>query len=107
MSRSGGIPYHLKALRFKNSHWGSHEDGVRRFLDSWNPKSRHLLLIGPSGGYSLPRGWLDRFETVSAFDPDLLARVIIEKLLGRSVSWLGTRFEFAGSDLSQQIIASQ
>ncbi len=94
MIRSGGVVYHLRALRFRRELWGQHQEGVASFLSAWNPKSKKILLIGPSAGYSLPAGWLNRFEEITAFEPDLLARVLFERRHGVRPRWIRRGFPF-------------
>ena len=98
MIRSGGFFYHLRAWRFKNSLWKAHLSATAKFLESWNPKSRSILLIGPSGGYSIPKGWLARFETIVAYEPDPLARWIFEWRHGVKPRWIRKKFPFRSLD---------
>jgi hypothetical protein len=76
MSYSGGLLYHWRARRHAGGLWTSHREGVRHWLEAWRPRARHLVLIGPSGGYSLPAEWLARFETITVVDPDPVARLL-------------------------------
>jgi hypothetical protein len=94
MSRSGGLPYHWKALLYRKERWRAHEQSTRFFLERWNPVEKELLLIGPSGGYSIPPGWLGRFDRIFAYEPDLLARKIFERRQGLKPVWLGRYFPF-------------
>ena len=94
MIRSGGFFYHLRALRFRESFWDQHREGVRKFLADWNPQSRNLVLIGPSGGYSFPEGWLSKFETITAFEPDFMARLIFERRHPVKPRWIRSGFPF-------------
>ncbi len=94
MSRSGGLPYHLKALLYRKSLWRVHEQATRSFLERWNPSEKELILIGPSGGYSIPVGWLAHFDRISAYEPDLLARKIFERRHGMKPDWRGRFFPF-------------
>ena len=106
MSRSGGIPYHLKAMLYRKSRWGVHERETAAFLERWNPPEKELLLIGPSGGYSLPRAWLGHFDRVLAYEPDLLARKIFERRHGVKPLWLGRYFPFGKPGAFQPFGAS-
>jgi hypothetical protein len=98
MIRSGGIFYHLRALRFKNKLWNGHLAATAEFLSKWDPKSKSILLIGPSGGYSIPRGWLKRFDQILAYEPDPVARFIFEGRHGVKPHWIRKRFPFRSSD---------
>jgi len=95
---SGGLFYHFRAWRFckKNSLnlWWDHQDGVQRFLERWGPKEKTLVLIGPSGGYSLPADFLERFERIIAFEIDPVARLIFEKRFGIKPQWIKHPFQF-------------
>lgn len=94
MSRSGGVPYHLKAWRYRRTCWESHLEGTRAFLESWNPPERSLILIGPSAGYSLPTEWFARFDRILAFEPDRLGRYLFERDHGLKPEWVGSSFAF-------------
>jgi hypothetical protein len=98
MSLSGGLPYHLKALRFKKDLWDSHEAGVASFLDAWNPRAKNLILVGPSGGYSLPTEWLKRFQVIKAVEPDFLARIICETRHQIKPEWYRRKYPFHDPD---------
>jgi hypothetical protein len=65
--------YHVRALRYRGSLWQSHLDSVSRFVRSWNCPP-HLILIGPSAGYSLPLDWLARFDSLTVVEPGWFAR---------------------------------
>jgi hypothetical protein len=67
---------------------------VRKFLSEWNPKSRNLILIGPSGGYSLPEGWLSKFDSITAFEPDFMARMLFENRHRVNPQWIRKGFPF-------------
>ena len=96
---TGGVFYHLRALRFQDQYWSHHREGTERFLRSWNPRSSKLLLIGPSGAYSLPAGFLARFQEVVAFEPDPLARMIFERRTGIRPRWIRKGFSFDRPEL--------
>lgn len=70
---TGGALYHLKALRYRRRLWAPFRRSLHRWLDDWNPRSRRLIVIGASGGHTLPTEWLRRFDRVDAYDIDLLA----------------------------------
>lgn len=76
---SGGLLYHLRAWRYRRGLWEPFLDQVRRWLTDWRPETRHLVLVGPSGGYALTRQFLERFPHITVLEPDPLAR----HLLGR------------------------
>ncbi len=85
---SGGLAYHLRAWRYRGTLWLPYLEQVADWLQAWRPATRHLVLIGPSAGYSLSAGFLDRFERISAMEPDILARVLLRQ------RFPGVRFDF-------------
>jgi len=103
MIRSGGIFYHLRALRFRKALWESHRQGVAAFLKAWNPQARSIILIGTSAGYSIPAGWLGRFEKVIAWDPDPVARVLFERIHGIKPDWVRRKFPFSSADPMREL----
>lgn len=71
---SGGLTYHFNAGRSATKdRWRPFQAKLQSWLEEWNPKSEELILIGPSGGYTLPTGFLKRFKQIHAFDLDPLA----------------------------------
>jgi hypothetical protein len=91
---SGGAIYHWRALKNVRKLWSPHREQTRAFLDEWNPKSESITLIGPSGGYSLPKAWLKKFKSITAFEPDPIARKIFEWRTGTKPHWIKTPFRF-------------
>jgi hypothetical protein len=96
---SGGWIYHLRALRNggkrSDSLWAQHRERVESFLKLWNPSRKTLVLVGPSGGYSLPKVFLEGFEQVIAVEPDPLARIIFQKRFGlKNIRWVKVAFPF-------------
>jgi hypothetical protein len=69
---SGGVLYHLRAIR-RGRLWKSFRAELAEWLATWPAPREELLLIGPSGGYSLPNSWLDSFKTIHCYDVDPLA----------------------------------
>ena len=70
---SGGLHYHFKALRYK-SQWQDFRHSLNAFLKTWNPQSKKLTIVGPSGGYCLETEFLNKFQSVSCYDLDPLAK---------------------------------
>ncbi|MDD5390237.1 MAG: hypothetical protein PHD37_12880 [Gallionellaceae bacterium] len=70
---SGSLPYHLRAWRRRHTLWAPFHTTVRRWLTGWRPEAKHLVLVGPSGGYALTAQFLERFERISVLEPDPLA----------------------------------
>lgn len=77
LSPSGGVVYHLRALRYRDSAWAPFRSGLSRWLERSLPQASELLLIGPSGGHCLPLEQLRRIGKLSVLEPDLLARRIL------------------------------
>jgi hypothetical protein len=69
---SGGLLYHLRALRSR-ARWRGFSSELEKWLNRWRKPGGTLVLIGPSGGYTLPESWLAGFEIVHAYDIDPLA----------------------------------
>ena len=95
---SGGLTYHWRSLRFRGHLWEAHLKSTQAFLLEWNPDSKVLYLIGPSGGYSLPRPWLKKFDRIIAIEPDPVARLIFTLRTGIWPSWIKTPFSFPSPD---------
>lgn len=76
---SGGLRYHLRAWRLRGHDWRPFHDQVTTWLESWRPTARRLVLIGPSGGYALNGGFLERFDDLVAYEPDPLARFLLRR----------------------------
>jgi hypothetical protein len=62
-------------------------------LQEWAPQNPRLLLIGPSAGWTIPAGFLQRFAVVDVLDPDPLARLLLKK------RFASTAFRFGDIDL--------
>lgn len=95
---SGGLIYHLRALCYnqasRNALWSQHRTSVEKFLEKWNPPEKTLVLVGPSGGYSLHESFLQKFETVVAIEPDPIARFIFSKRFSIHVNWVPKALPF-------------
>jgi hypothetical protein len=106
ISVSGGLAWHAKAVFRHRGLWANFLGRIEQFLLDWElalresgPKATTgLLLIGPSGGWCLPKsGFLDRFPSVVAVDPDPLAEKIFLKRHRRvgdqECIWVPSTFE--------------
>ncbi len=76
---SGGLVYHWRAWRWRRRLWAPFHDQVRRWLTDWRPGEKHLVLVGPSGGYALSSQFLERFPRITVLEPDALARRILAR----------------------------
>jgi hypothetical protein len=82
---SGGLVYHFRALQNSATRWEPFRKQVESWLNEWNPPGDHLLLMAPSGGYTLPLRWFSRFKTITALELDPIARGIFSYRLKRAL----------------------
>ena len=74
---TGGLSYHAAALRYRQTLWQPFLGSVENWLSqTWNPKSRDLVIFGPSAGWTLPAGFLARFDSVIGIEPDPIGRTL-------------------------------
>lgn len=106
MPPSGGLSYHYLALRFSRTLWRPFRGDVARWLAEWAPRSRELVIFGSSAGYSLPAGFLARFERVIIVEPDPLARLLLRRRFPRARFEFSSRFS-GGRDLLAPIPESE
>ena len=78
LNTAGGIRYHLRALFAKDDLWKPFREQVALWLQEWKPDAKHLVLVGPSGGYCLKREFLNRFDRITVWDPDPLAEAVFK-----------------------------
>ena len=64
---TGGLVYHWRALRYRNSLWAPFRQAISRHLDAWDPPEKELVVLGPSAGYTLPPDFLERFDRLWFF----------------------------------------
>ncbi|MCU0842567.1 MAG: hypothetical protein MUC79_12740 [Thiobacillaceae bacterium] len=76
---SGGLRYHLRALRYRDGLWRPYRRAVASWLEDWRPPPKHLVLVGPSGGYTLTEAFLACFARVTVLEPDPLARAVLRR----------------------------
>lgn len=94
-SPSGGVYWHLAAWRQHTRQWAPFRKTLTGWLDGWRPPQRHLLLVGPSAGWMLDRRLLQRFERITAVDPDPLApRLFARRFRHLPVHW--SRIDYFG-----------
>lgn len=79
LAPSGGLVYHLRALRHRHGLWAPFHRALAGWLAGWQPRRRELVIVGPNAGYALPAGFLLRFERVTALEPDPLARRLLSR----------------------------
>jgi hypothetical protein len=76
---SGSLIYHGRAWRYRDTLWRPFRDQVSAWLAQWQPAPGHLVLIGPSAGYTLNRSFLGGFQRISVLEPDWLARLLLRR----------------------------
>lgn len=80
-SPSGGLVYHLRALRYRRRLWAPFRSALGAWLAEHLPPAAELLLVGPSAGHCLPLRELSRFERILVLEPDPLARRLLARKL--------------------------
>lgn len=83
---AGGLAYHLRAVRYRDGLWRPLRDALATWLSEWRPTERHLILVGPSAGYTLPMTWLGQFERLTALEPDPLAMWLFRRRIKRDTN---------------------
>jgi len=73
MSQSGGLVWHLRALRYRRRLWAPFIRELDQWLAAWQPPERHLLILGSSAGWTLSPAFCARFERIVCVDLDPLA----------------------------------
>ena len=76
---SGGLIWHLRALRYRKKLWQGFGHIVGDWLAAWQPPTDKLLIVGPSAGYTLNRHFLQRWQEVAVLEPDPLARWLLRR----------------------------
>jgi hypothetical protein len=85
---SGGLLYHLTALRYRKTQWQDFLQSVDLWLRQWRQNSSSLLLFGASAGWTLPAHIFSRYQRVSVVEPDPLARFILKRRFPEMQNWL-------------------
>lgn len=97
MNPSGGLAWHWRAWR-EGKAWAPTRAAIADWLASCQPRSRHLLLVGPSAGWMLPTDWLRRFESVTAIDIDPWAKRLFALRHGRQLTAAGVAWRYETQD---------
>jgi hypothetical protein len=79
---TGGLLYHLKAWRYRKTLWSPFLKSVDAFLTTWRPPETELIIIGASGGHTLPTNFLFDFDKLTLVDPDPMAKFIFQRVHG-------------------------
>jgi hypothetical protein len=100
---TGGLGWHLRALRYKRSLWANYLDQTASFLEGWSNQSlkpalvSELIIVGASAGWSLPADWVRGFSSLVLIDPDPLAPWLFKRNhpvpAGQTRQWVRKTFE--------------
>lgn len=85
---TGGLNWHVHA-HGSLARWQPTLALVDGFLAHVKPTSKHLVLIGGSAGWMMPRRWLQQFETIDAYDIDPMASWLFDWRQGRTLRQAG------------------
>lgn len=83
---AGGYVYHLRAYHHLKI-WKPFQQELSRCLRNWSPKTKTIVLVGTSAGYTMDMDWLGQFDHVIGVEPDPLARWIFERRFKKSIHW--------------------
>jgi hypothetical protein len=95
---TGGFGYHVRALLYGRRQWSPFRQEIARWLRAWAPPERELLLVGPSGGYSLDPAFLGAFSRIIAVDIDPLAALVFRLRFGRLLRERGVALAWDSRD---------
>lgn len=88
---SGGLVYHLRALRYRGNLWLPFRRALADWLAQHLIPSDVLVLVGPSAGHCLPLEQLGRAERLVVLEPDPLARRLLAQRLAPRTLLLESR----------------
>lgn len=77
-SISGGLVYHYSAFRHQKL-WTPFKKNINIWLNNIDSRKDHLLLIGPSAGYTLSSDFINSFKKITCYDLDPLAPYFFKK----------------------------
>lgn len=97
LRQSGGLQWHLRALRYQRLH-DPFRHAVGAFLQAWNPGASHLIIVGPSAGWFLPRPFLHPFSRLTLIDLDTSAPFFFTLRHGRRLRRRGVELEWLHTD---------
>jgi hypothetical protein len=101
LNPAGGVLYHYLALKHRRNLWRPFIRELGRWLSGWRPPEDRILLVGASGGYTLPAEFLSRFRSIDVVEPDPIARLIFRhrfRRLGVDIGWSRTDYLGPGQD---------
>ena len=97
MNPSGGLQWHFRAWRSRTL-WSPSCGQLAAWLAQLQPKSKQLILLGPSAGWMLPSAWLQRFDYIHAIDLDPLAPRLFARRHGAALQAAGVRWQYQSAD---------
>jgi hypothetical protein len=97
MNPSGGLQWHFRAWRSRTL-WSPTCVQLTDWLAQLQPKSKQLILLGPSAGWMLPSAWLQRFDYIHAIDLDPLAPRLFARRHGAALKAGGVRWQYQSAD---------
>ncbi len=97
MNPSGGVRWHWRAWR-SAALWSPTSAQIAHWLASVRPRSKRLLLLGPSAGWMLPTEWLLRFDSIDAMDIDPVAGWLFGLRHGPALKAAGIRWHYQTGD---------
>lgn len=87
---TGGWSYHYLSWKYGNKLWRHYKIQVAKLLSNWRPFTENLILIGPSAGYALDASFLQRFQKITVYEVDGLAKYLFSKKFQHSnIVWKG------------------
>ena len=95
---TGGLVWHLRALRARTGLWQTFRDDVERWLANWQPQTSSLVIIGPSAGWCLPVSFLTRFAQIHCVDIDPLASWLFQSVHGGALKPAGVTINWSRDD---------
>jgi len=102
LDTSGGLRWHVRAL-WRRSQWRDTTRRIADWLDTTQPASRHLLLIGGSAGWMMSGRWLQRFSRIDLIDLDPYAHRLFRWNHGRALRESGTELHIAAFDALESL----
>jgi hypothetical protein len=97
MNPSGGLRWHWRAWRSQRQ-WQGTREHLAQWLESVQPASDQLLLLGPSAGWLLPSAFLTRFGQVHCWDIDPLAPFLFARRHGAALRAAGVSWTYQRGD---------
>ena len=94
---TGGLRWHLRAL-WRRRQWRDTTRQIAEWLDTTQPTSKHLLLIGGSAGWMMSGRWLQRFSRIDLIDLDPYAHRLFRWNHGHALRVSGTELHFTALD---------